>query len=746
MSLLVPPFDPDPSLAGHPNSFSFHMTDTLLPTTWSTGSEADTSCYKTTSKVNPVHHFNDVEAAAHSTSFSRLIQGLTTEFERLTLANKQLEVECVHLRHATIADRIAEQRDLQLSAPNLLFRYLPPPHTKRETSIHAIKSSPVASRIDEENEQHLPVLLGRDIDSNYVLNLPVNPTHVETLTGRSSLDFSMERAVVFPESTAASSADHDTQVDISFDIEQAAASASEAFNPREDRTCIVTLSTEPLAENVVADMNPRHHSRKSSDTEMSRMCSDTEMQAGARVMKGSVSNSAKNRNSFRDRILLPQIKRMTVLSKDNRSPARRFVGDIVAHSSFDKCIGLVILCDGSLLGLEAQHEMSPMLSDDLINAMEWCSLTIRLIFFLELMLRFFGFGIKTCLENSWTRFDAVLVLFAILETICKYSADTEMGPITILRVFRLARLARAARLMIQFRTLWLLVSGLRASFMTVMWTFLLIAFIGYIFAVLGMETIPLRNEHGSAQRLPLEGDLTNVSAIEMEYQSLSLAHFGSIFGAMLTLLQVLTLDSISAIYRPLVMDAPGRHGLFNIVYFLLFIFFVSISLMNLVTAVMVEGALQQANADKESQRAHDEQRKKSLMPKLREMFMQLDEDGSGEVTIEEIVNAPSWLSDELKAITHTEDLTEIFSLLDDDDSGYVRIDEFLEGIYKASKGDVMAKLQLARLVKQCGQMKAAICPPNSERPVVVADTVAPPAKAVDTLSSQSRQLAGTIIP
>jgi hypothetical protein len=287
----------------------------------------------------------------------------------------------------------------------------------------------------------------------------------------------------------------------------------------------------------------------------------------------------------------------------------------------------------------------------------------------------------------------------------------EIAPITILRVFRLARLARAARLMIQFRTLWLLVSGLRASFTTVMWTFILIFSIGYIFAVLGMELIPLRNEEGLLER-ELSGD-----PLRREYQRISSENFGSLYVALLTLLQVLTLDSIAAIYRPLVSNATTTaQSIGNLVYFLLFIFFVSIALMNLVTAVMVEGALQQANADKASARAHEEQRKKNLMPKLRQMFMNLDEDGSGEVSLEEIRSAPDWLRDQLKNVTNTEDIGEIFALLDDDDSGSVQIDEFLEGIFKASKGDVMTKLQLARLVRQMGMLKTYIVDPSSVRP------------------------------
>merc|ERR1712048_316607 len=126
---------------------------------------------------------------------------------------------------------------------------------------------------------------------------------------------------------------------------------------------------------------------------------------------------------------------------------------------------------------------------------------------------------------------------------------------------------------------------------------------------------------------------------------------------------------------------------------------------NLVTAVMVEGSLKQASEDKEAVKAFEDQRKRKMMPKLRDMFAILDDDGSGEVSWAEIESAPPELKEELRAITKTDDLRSIFELLDDDDSGSVQIDEFLEGILKASNGDVMMKLQMARLVRQIGAVR-----------------------------------------
>ena len=59
--------------------------------------------------------------------------------------------------------------------------------------------------------------------------------------------------------------------------------------------------------------------------------------------------------------------------------------------------------------------------------------------------------------------------------------------------------------------------------------------------------------------------------------------------AMMTLIQFVTLDNISEVYYPLIMHRPWLS-----VYFFPIFIFISIGLMNLVTAALVENAMQTA--------------------------------------------------------------------------------------------------------------------------------------------------------
>ena len=103
---------------------------------------------------------------------------------------------------------------------------------------------------------------------------------------------------------------------------------------------------------------------------------------------------------------------------------------------------------------------------------------------------------------------------------------------------------------------------------------------------------------------------------------------------MLTLIQFVNLDGIGAIYTPMVRSEPWA-GLF----FISFMLIVSICLMNLVTAVIVEGSFEQAKSDQIFAKKERQRAMAKLLPVVRDIFAQLDKDSSGKVTLEEFAEA-----------------------------------------------------------------------------------------------------------
>merc|ERR1719183_1269837 len=192
------------------------------------------------------------------------------------------------------------------------------------------------------------------------------------------------------------------------------------------------------------------------------------------------------------------------------------------------------------------------------------------------------------------------------------TAARVLGPVMVLRVLRLARLARALRLLAQFKELWMLVRGLLSSAGTMIYTFILIMIILYVFACMGMELITTDMD----------------SREDPEFDGYVELYFPGIWVTMLTLIQFVMVDSIAEIYTPMVSKNPMLG-----IYFVLILMIVPISLMNLVTAVIVEGSLEQAKEDQEVAKTYKNKLIVKMMPRIEKMFERLDVDGSGDISL-----------------------------------------------------------------------------------------------------------------
>jgi len=366
---------------------------------------------------------------------------------------------------------------------------------------------------------------------------------------------------------------------------------------------------------------------------------------------------------------------------------------------FDTMIGLVILANAVVIGVESSTRADMPLGctgdcdcrEQLDPALTCSSIPFWLIladygfyavYLSELTARFVVYGVFV-LRSHWVKFDAFLVTASTVDIVVNLVSSSELlKQVMLVRLLRLARLARALRLMVQFQTLWQLVQGLFHSIGTIMWTFLLVTLLMYIYAVTGMELIRVQDN------LPLDHP----------YNAAAESCFRDLMDAILTLLQVFSMDSIGSIYRPLI-----KQNAFCFAYFVLALLILSIALMNLVTAVMVNSSLDQASEDKEAKKAWEAAKKAKQIEKLKIMFLELDEDGSGELSLDELLAAPEAMRHELEEIAGSEDLTELFNLLDYDGGGTLGVEEFCEGVLKATSSAPGA-IELSSLVKQCGEI------------------------------------------
>merc|ERR1712070_741562 len=144
-------------------------------------------------------------------------------------------------------------------------------------------------------------------------------------------------------------------------------------------------------------------------------------------------------------------------------------------------------------------------------------------------------------------------------------------------------------------------------------------------------------------------------------------HFGGLAECCLTLLRILTYDGWTDILDAVARVDSSVEWWFAITaYFISFMLIGSIALMNLVTAIMVESSIRQAKEDREAQSSWELSKKRALIPKLQQMFMTFDVDGSGEIDLDEIANAPAELKGQLAQIVQIDSIEELFRLIDYD--------------------------------------------------------------------------------
>jgi len=238
----------------------------------------------------------------------------------------------------------------------------------------------------------------------------------------------------------------------------------------------------------------------------------------------------------------------------------------------------------------------------------------------------------------------------------------------VIRVLRLVRVVRAVRLLPAFRVLWTLMSGLLDSFNTLLWTFVMIVSVLWIFAIFGVYWI------GRAEEF--EGDPE------------AFLYFGDTWKTLFTLFQIATLDSWTAVARPLM-----KRSAVVCPYFLCVIAVVTFVLMNLITAVIVEHAFNQAKEDEELVAHELKKEQEAEISELCDIFKEIDLDGSGMLDKEEYDQAIMYnprIKAKIEVLEMTQqELLDLWSLFAGAD-GELSVEEFERGM-RSIRGEARAK-------------------------------------------------------
>uniref|UniRef100_A0A7S1AKP8 EF-hand domain-containing protein n=1 Tax=Noctiluca scintillans TaxID=2966 RepID=A0A7S1AKP8_NOCSC len=380
----------------------------------------------------------------------------------------------------------------------------------------------------------------------------------------------------------------------------------------------------------------------------------------------------------------------------------RGVFQAVARSLwFEQLFCLVIVFNVFVVGAETQYNAANLRDSD-APGFVWLSYAFAVCFLCELSVRFIAVGPVEffCLKNqAWNVFDSSIVLISVVEVLLEImgsgsSNSQSLDQLRLIRIVRTVRVLRVVRLMRFFSSLRLLVTSILSTLKSLLWTMLLLFMILYVFAIIFTQaTTPYLIDNKPRNQTSCLQEATT-------YETLNY-YFGDLPTSIFTLFK-----AIAGGVSWQEVSEPLRELHFSVVaLFIVFIAFVYIVVLNVVTGVFCQTALENAAKDKDIQMDERLVTRERDCHELAKIFQSMDADGDKVLTLNEFEE--SLLNKQVQAYFASLDLTVkdalgLFRMLDCDGSSGVDIEEFVDGCLRlrgnAKSVDVAALIYENRLV------------------------------------------------
>jgi len=366
------------------------------------------------------------------------------------------------------------------------------------------------------------------------------------------------------------------------------------------------------------------------------------------------------------------------------STVQRLALRIVSSNAFLAVIMFLILLNLVILGLEVDAAARLAPGEEEPATFQTLNIFIVMIFFLELILKFLAFGCFTFFcgaEKFWNIFDLIIISTSLMEVITDVvtqvlSTSSSAGGATavegshlrILRFMRLARALRGVRVMRLLRFIGALrsiVFAILSTLWSLLWTLVLLVLLFYCFGVILAQLV---SDHCRFEAP--DGTVPNCTETRKFWSSVPesmMTLFLSISGGLSWVEALDPLRDVSEL-------AAGC--------LIVYIFISTFAILNVVTGVFCNNAIDSAKADKDIAIMKQIERHKGQLRALKGVFQEIDEDCSRTVNINELKTAMSQqkLSSFMESMDiSTQDIWTLFMILDTDASGEISFDEFVNG-------------------------------------------------------------------
>eukprot|EP00931_Biecheleriopsis_adriatica_P048921 TRINITY_DN28276_c0_g1_i1.p1 TRINITY_DN28276_c0_g1~~TRINITY_DN28276_c0_g1_i1.p1 ORF type:complete len:883 (+),score=137.19 TRINITY_DN28276_c0_g1_i1:43-2691(+) len=347
--------------------------------------------------------------------------------------------------------------------------------------------------------------------------------------------------------------------------------------------------------------------------------------------------------------------------------------DLLGHPLLDTTSAVVIMANSVLLGVETN--MGTRI--DPFEPPSWLwgiTLGCNIYFLLEVLVRLSVLRLEfvTHESRSWNIFDLVLVILSMLD----YAMERDGGTraVKTMRMLRILRLFRVFRFSRQLASLAEMIMD---SLLTLVWTLCMVFLLMYAFAVTltGRSSDWIKSQVDTSK--PSWYD--SVAGSEKARVSEMADRFGDIARTWHTLLKCV----LGGTDWGDVTDLLSETDQISMILLLVYIMFCMLAILNIVTGVFLDNALQTAKNQREYQLERAMQNKSAGHKHMKIFFELLDIDGSGAITqdeLEEMLLDPD-VADFFEIIVgfDASDADVIFRAIDKNRRGTISLDEFLAG-------------------------------------------------------------------
>jgi len=328
------------------------------------------------------------------------------------------------------------------------------------------------------------------------------------------------------------------------------------------------------------------------------------------------------------------------------------LANLVASDYFDYIVAVVLCLNALYIGIQVEfmaHHASPE-PPVAFQVLDWVFI---LVFLVELLLRLGAFRTRffTMQGWQWHWFDLFIVTFGLADTITTNlfagsEAEGVIGSLGVLRLLRLGRVIRLVRMVRLIPALKSMVYLISASMTSFFWTGVLLLILMYVVAIYFTElAIDLKHSNSKA----------------------NLEHWSSIGASVMSLFQAITGGDD---WNNFVSGLPAEAYRVNAIIMALYVAFATLVMLNLVTGVFVEGA----------QRIAREERDQELIKYVRRLYKVCETGIDGEVSCKAFEGSLSTkaMQEFLKAFDmDSNKARDIFLVIDTDKSGTVSLEEFV---------------------------------------------------------------------